>query len=188
MDPEVVIACRRATAFARAWRGGGPLRATLRASWEAYAAVNHPATSADGLQEAQPIAPPGWAGRAGWRRDVPCQGPVGLLLQSLLSFGMKLVAQGDDLRILQYGEAPLSIGGGSIQAVADGALCRLQRARRRMLQREKPNLWGIANWDHGLSRAQASVLPPEDKGLWGLLQSGQWQWGRPGGEALHYRW
>ena len=76
LDPEVVIARRRATAFARAWRGGGPLRATLRASWEAYAAVNHPATSADGLQEAQPIVPPGWAGRAGWRRDVPCQGPV----------------------------------------------------------------------------------------------------------------
>ena len=85
LDPEVVIAEQRLETLRRAWELLPELRPLLCEAGKAYADGGHPAATEEG-GEVAPIPPPGWKTRKGWKKGLPCVGPVGLALQSARAY------------------------------------------------------------------------------------------------------
>ena len=89
LDPEVVIAAQRLETLRRAWELLPELRPLLCEAGKAYADGGHPAATEES-GEVAPVPPPGWKTRKGWKKGLPCFGPVGLALQSARAYALTL--------------------------------------------------------------------------------------------------
>eukprot|EP00974_Lingulodinium_polyedra_P080239 7773465-Lingulodinium_polyedra.AAC.1 len=60
-------------AVAKAW-GRGAIGAAIQRIFDIYQRAGHPATR-PGAELLDPIPPPGWPARAGWRKGMAAKGP-----------------------------------------------------------------------------------------------------------------
>ena len=135
----------------------------------AYRRGERPEDGQSPPSELRPIPPPGWQGRAGWRKALRARGPIGFLLQSLRTYGLAVIDTEEGPVVRQKGELPLLLAAGPVGPVLRVLLGMLQRARRSWLQDTKPDLVGLLQWDPDLSREQARALDEKDRPLWRLL-------------------
>ena len=89
LDQEVVVAAQRLQTLRRAWVLLPELRPLLCEAGKAYADGGHPAAMEES-GEIAPALPPGWKTRKGWKKGLPCFGPVGLALQSARAYALTL--------------------------------------------------------------------------------------------------
>ena len=112
LDPELLIAHRRLMALDRAWRSDLRLVGSATMILAAYRRAGYYGQEQNAQQDSKPIPPPGWPGRAGWRKPFPARGPIGYLLQSLRAYGLSLAEgeEGPELRQIEEIPVPLATG------------------------------------------------------------------------------
>ena len=128
--------------------------------WAIYRQRGYQAASLANVDTLQPIPPPGWPARVGWRKSIPARGPVGDALQSARAYGMVVGWDLSGPRLGQRQVMDLLLGIGPRQANA-------VRLRNMLwgLQLHKTDLAGLRHWGPVLAKAQTKFVKAEDLDL-----------------------
>jgi hypothetical protein len=173
LDPEVVIAAQRLETLRRAWELFPEMRPLLCEAGKAYADGGHPAAMEES-GEIAPAPPPGWKTRKGWKKGLPCFGPVGLALQSARAYALTLLFSDEEgVTVRQEGEVELRCCIEPPQTVRPRLLRMMGRARMRAAQDARDSLGGAAKGDIFLAVEILQRLPEGDRGIWRTITSGQ---------------
>ena len=139
---------------------------------KAYADGGRPAAT-EQIGEVAPVPPPRWRTRRGWKKELPCFGPVGLALHSARAYALTLQFSDEDgVTVRQRGEVELRRCIEPPQTVRPRLLRMMGRARMRAAQGARDTLRGAANEDIFLAAEILQRLPEGDRSIWRTITSG----------------